>query len=169
MLTASTSLSAPASHNSAISSKFCWRRRLALVAMGLSLAVGNFVTMVVPALANETVDHLSDGVNVFGESPEPGQFGVTYLVMEVNGSAVKGGFYQPASSFDCFHGNAAAAELSLTVVDSYAQTEYPFALALESNAVASQETIAAEWVPTGFHVIDEVSQTDHDVLQACGF
>ncbi|MEM1310289.1 MAG: hypothetical protein AAGF98_12515 [Cyanobacteria bacterium P01_H01_bin.153] len=138
--------------------------------MGLSLVGGSLVTALAPAVANDTVDHLSDGVYVFGESPEPGQFGTTYLVMEVNDGTVRGGFYQPASSFDCFQGSAAASELSLTVTDSYAQTEYPFALALESDtSVASQEAIAAEWVPAGFYPIADMSQTDHHVLQVCGF
>jgi len=53
-------------------------------------------------------------------------------------------------------------------MDSYAQTSYPFDIALESqSAVAAQEAIAGEWVPTGFYPVAELSDTDQHVLQVC--
>lgn len=122
-----------------------------------------------PAIAiNEPQADLTDGIYVFGESPEAGQLGTTYMVMAVEAGQIVGGFYQPSSSFDCFHGEVAQQELALTVIDSYNQTEHPFALALESNtAVAAPEALADEWVPSGFHAIAELSDTDHHVLQVC--
>lgn len=147
-----------------------WWRPLAIAALGCSLIASAVGLAANPVAASEPREKLTDGVYVFGESPTAGQIGTTYMVMQVDDNRVSGGFYQPSSSFDCFYGEIADSEMALTVVDSYAQTEHPFALALESQtSVASQTAIAGEWVPSGFHPIADVSTTDREVLQTCSF
>jgi len=144
------------------------QRSLAIVAGGVGLVAGSLAIAPSVSMADEPMNNVTNGVYVFGESPEAGQLGTTYMVMEVAAGEIKGGFYQPSSSFDCFHGTVTQNELALTVIDSYAQTSYPFAVALESqSAVAASEAIAGEWVPTGFHPISELSATDEHVLQVC--
>lgn len=141
------------------------RRPFAIAALGVSLLAGAMA----PAVAiDEPQAHLTDGVYVFGESAEAGQLGTTYMVMSVAAGQITGGFYQPSSSFDCFRGEVADNELALTVIDSYAQTEHPLVMALESTtAIASSNAAAGEWVPSGFQAIADLSDTDRHVLQVC--
>lgn len=156
-------------HPGLVSAGPTWlRRSLKIAALSLSLMAGALALSASPSTANASSGTLPDGVYVFGESPTAGQLGTTYMVMQVSADAVTGGFYQPASSFDCFHGEINGSEMALTVIDSYAQTSHPFALALENNAaVASSNAIAGEWVPSGFYALPELSTTDREVLQTC--
>lgn len=145
------------------------KRPLSLVALLFGVFLGLAPLAPTTALASEvTGEPLADGVYAFGDHPEANQIGSTYLVMAVNNGDVVGGFYQPASSFDCFNGQIVGQTLDLTVVNSYEQTEHPFSLAMEANdAVASQAGGATQWVPAGFHALAELSETDHTVLQVC--
>lgn len=145
------------------------KRPLSLVALLFGVFLGLAPLAPTTALASEvTGESLADGVYAFGDHPEANQIGATYLVMAVNNGDVVGGFYQPASSFDCFNGQIAGQTLDLTVVNSYEQTEHPFSLAMEANdAVASQAGGATQWVPAGFHALAELSETDRTVLQVC--
>ena len=114
-----------------------------------------------------TVSTLGEGTHVFGESPKAGQIGATYMVISVQSHQVVGAFYQPSSSFDCFHGQVTGDELSLTVVDSYSQASHPYTLALDSTSqVASQTGIVSASVPRGFHTV-ESSALDQDILAVC--
>ena len=145
------------------------KRPLSLVALVLGLFLGLAPLATTAALASEvTGEPLADGVYAFGDRPEADQIGATYMVMAVNKGDVVGGFYQPASSFDCFSGQITGQTLDLTVVNSYEQTEHPFSLAMEANdPVASQAGGVTQWVPTGFHALTELSDTDRTVLQVC--
>lgn len=145
------------------------KRPLSLVALVLGLFLGLAPLATTAALASAvTGEPLADGVYAFGDRPEADQIGATYMVMAVNNGDVVGGFYQPASSFDCFSGQIAGQTLDLTVVNSYEQTEHPFSLAMEANdPVASQAGGVTQWVPTGFHALTELSDTDRTVLQVC--
>jgi hypothetical protein len=144
------------------------RRPLTAAARGCSLIIGSLIVTMGAAIANTTPPSLADGVYVFGESPNAHELGTTYMVMQVSGHEVSGGFYQPASSFDCFHGETTSTVLNLTVIDSYAQTEHPLAMTLENAAtVASANATASQWVPSGFHRLADVTATDRQVLQTC--
>ncbi|MGF1460710.1 MAG: hypothetical protein ACFBSG_16995 [Leptolyngbyaceae cyanobacterium] len=137
--------------------------------IGLGVLISAFSLTPATASANVTADaQLADGMHVFGESPDANQLGVTYMTLEVTAGQVVGGFYQVSSSFDCFHGHVSGNDLALQLAASFEQPESTFSLALESQtAVAAQGTVAATWVPTGFHSVAEVTETDHQVLQAC--
>ncbi|MEM1278629.1 MAG: hypothetical protein AAF827_16100 [Cyanobacteria bacterium P01_D01_bin.6] len=157
-------------HPNRFETYLAWLQRpLAIAALGTSLLVSTLTAAAPPAAANTPQNALPDGVYALGESPTAGQLGTTYMVIEVSADTITGGFYQPASSFDCFYGEVAGNEMALTVIDSYAQTEHPFALALgEPAAVASQNTVDSQWIPNGFYLLPELSTTDYEVLQVCG-
>jgi len=144
------------------------RRSLTAVAQGCSLIIGSLIATMGAAIANPTPPSMADGVYVFGASPTAHEPGTTYMVMQVSGHEVSGGFYQPASSFDCFYGETTSTTLALTVIDSYALTEHPLAMTLEHTAtVASENATIDQWVPRGFHRLTDVTATDRQVLQTC--
>jgi hypothetical protein len=107
-------------------------------------------------------------VYLYGQSPERDQIGSAYMVFAVEQGQVVGAFYMPYSSFDCFYGNLQADRLALTVIDSYEQTQHPYAIALEpADTVATTE---AESVPVGlegFHRIEDPSAQDLAILSTC--
>lgn len=112
---------------------------------------------------------LADGVYLYGQAPEPEQLGAAYMVFEVNQGDVVGAFYMPRSSFDCFSGRFEADRLALTIVDSYEQTRYPYAIALDSTssvAMAGGETIAPVGLE-GFQRIAQLSANDQRILSTC--
>jgi hypothetical protein len=122
------------------------------------------------AIASETVatSPLPDGIYLYGQSPEPEEIGSAYLVFEVTGNQVVGAFYMPHSSFDCFEGGFQNNQLALTVIDSYEQTRYPYALALDTSAPIASEA-GASGLPglEGYHRIDTVSENDLRILGVC--
>lgn len=143
---------------------------LSLVA-GLSLLLGTLPLVTPRALAlpveSSAAVTAADGTYLFGESPEVGQVGFTYMILNVQSQQVVGAFYQPSSSFDCFHGHIAGNDMVLMVADSYSQTSHPYTLALEANAqVASQSSTAIDVVPTGFNTL-EPSEADRNILSTC--
>lgn len=155
-------------HSRQNQAKQAWWRLLAIATLGCGLVTSTIAMTADSAVANERQNDLTEGVYAFGESPTPGQPGTTYMVLRVEADQVTGGFYQPASSFDCFYGEITDAEMALTVIDSYAQTEHPFVVALENQTtVASQDAIAGEWIPSGFHALPDLSDTDRQVLETC--
>lgn len=122
-------------------------------------------------LATETrsAQAVADGVYLYGQSPEPNQIGSAYMVLQVEQGQVEGAFYMPRSSFDCFYGSFQADHLALTVINSYENTHYPYAIALEpQDAVA---TIDNETLPPiglqGFHLLESPSEGDLRILSTC--
>ena len=112
---------------------------------------------------------LNDGVYLYGQSTQAEQIGSAYMVFEVKQGEVVGAFYMPRSSFDCFFGEFEADKLALTVVDSYEQTQHPYAVALETPdpiAMAQGGTIAPVSFE-GFHRLDNVSANDQQILSTC--
>lgn len=120
------------------------------------------------AIAIKDAGQLQDGIHVFGEQPLPEQLGTTYMVVEINGSEVVGGFYQPSSSFDCFSGRIEGGEMALTITDSYSQATHPYTLALQTpEPVASGTSQAQSVVPAGLQAVSEMTDIDRQVLQTC--
>ncbi|MGJ3248572.1 MAG: hypothetical protein ACFE0I_21140 [Elainellaceae cyanobacterium] len=123
-------------------------------------------------LQKQAVDSASDtidGVYLYGQSSEPSQVGVAYAVFEINDREAVGAFYMPHSSFDCFRGELSARQLQLRVRDSYDQAIHPHALALQDDVnVASAEGTAPSSIElVGYHQIQELSDTDHQILATC--
>lgn len=113
-----------------------------------------------------TAQLLSDGIYLFGQSPQANQIGAAYMVFEVIQNRVIGAFYMPSSSFDCFYGELQANQLAVNVIDSYEQTEHPFSIAMESRGtVAGNGTAPVSFA--GFHRIQNVSRNDQHILNVC--
>lgn len=165
----------------AASTKLSWlllaraiKRPLLLLVMSLGFLIGLVPLLASTAVASTTEVSegfgLEDGTYVFGEAPEAGRAGMTYMVFAVESHRVVGAFYQPSSSFDCFHGTLDQGELALTVVNSYDQQVHPYALALSTadTQVASQgDAVVGGIVPEGFHRLSTLSELDQDVLATC--
>lgn len=116
----------------------------------------------------ELAQSLADGTYLYGQSPEPDQIGSEYLVFEVNQGQVVGGFYMPRSSFDCFHGSLESNQMALTVVDSYEQTPHAYSVALRPNGTnASAGSSTVPMGLEGYHRLDEISNTDQEILATC--
>lgn len=109
---------------------------------------------------------LADGVYLYGQSPEAEQLNTAYMVFEVRQNQAVGLFYMPYSSFDCFYGNLNSDRLAVTVIDSYENTPYNYALALDESAIASTHPIREPQFE-GFHRIAEVSTNDYRMLETC--
>jgi hypothetical protein len=117
------------------------------------------------AIAQATT--LADGVYLYGQSPETEQFNTAYMVFEVRQNQAVGLFYMPRSSFDCFYGNLNTNQLAVTVVDSYENTPYNYALALNASTIASTEIPVQNPEFEGFHRIADVSTNDYRMLEMC--
>jgi len=151
----------------------------AAIALGLGAALVGLSSSTVhasevPHLMASSVDLeeasvIQDGVYLYGQSPEPEQVGVAYMVFEAQSDRIVGAFYMPHSSFDCFYGEAEPDKLALTVVDSYEQAHYPYDVALQPNSdVASAVGGAmAEFRLEGFFPIETVSVNDQRILGVC--
>jgi hypothetical protein len=145
------------------------QRPLVLLALSLGLLAsalpGTDIAAASPA--PETAP-LANGAYLYGESPRPEENGVTYLVVAVQAGQAVGAFYQPSSSFDCFHGQVTASSLDITIVNSYDQATHPYPVALATNsATASATGTIPAMVPAGFHAIDTLSDTDQQILATC--
>lgn len=112
---------------------------------------------------------LADGVYLYGQSADRDQIGAAYMVFQVDQGQVEGAFYMPRSSFDCFYGSFQGDRLDLTVVNSYEQTHYPYAIALEpqdSVATIGNETVAPIGLE-GFHQLESPTENDLRLLSTC--
>jgi hypothetical protein len=109
-------------------------------------------------------------VYLYGESTEPEQIGSAYMVFQVKEGKVMGAFYMPRSSFDCFSGAFQGNKLALNVVDTYAQTVHPYAIALErtSTVASSNQNPALQGIGLeGFNRLDKLSDNDQRILGMC--
>ena len=121
------------------------------------------------ASSTQQVSALDDGVYLYGQVAEPDQLGVTYLVFEVSENDVVGAFYMPYSSFDCFHGEFQANQLSLQITDSYEQVTFPYSIALNPGAAVATSGDITTSSPEllGFNQISFISENDHRILNVC--
>lgn len=111
----------------------------------------------------------ADGIYLYGQSPQPGQLGVDYAVMEVRDRQTVGAFYQMSSSFDCFHGEIGSENVNLTIVNSYEDVSYSYALPIDQTATvaSSDDSVAGAVELVGLHSIDTVSEMDMEILATC--
>ncbi|MGB5973439.1 MAG: hypothetical protein WBG38_08970, partial [Nodosilinea sp.] len=108
--------------------------------------------------------------HLFGQVSQPAQIGQGYVVLERTGDRVYGALYYPSSSFDCFYGQLEGAEMAMTIVNSYDQETYPYALALANGPAVAAIEGAGELSPfslSGFFAIDNISDNDHRMLDVC--
>lgn len=123
----------------------------------------------VTSASSAASDSMPNGTYLYGQAPKAGQLGATYLVFEVNKGNVTGAFYMPQSSFDCVHGTFQTQQLALTVVNSYEQASYPYAVALQPGGT-SAASIHPDVAPVGlegYYPIKQLSAGDRRILSTC--
>jgi len=154
------------------------KQSAASLVLGVGVAIAGFTAFPAHAEIRTAQDvavappssSLADGTYLYGQSQTAEQVGSAYMVFEVKQGKLLGAFYMPRSSFDCFYGNLEADHVALTVVDSYAQSPHPYAVALKSTtpiAMASGETIAPPVTLEGFHRLESLSNNDQRILSTC--
>lgn len=108
-------------------------RQRQLLSVGLLMGLGFGSTALVPVQAQQSHQPdtaisaiqypspgsgsspvLDDGTYLYGESAQPDQMEMEYVVFQVRRDRVTGAFYMPRSGFDCFAGNFAAGKLDVT-------------------------------------------------------
>ncbi|MEM6427577.1 MAG: hypothetical protein AAF728_20835 [Cyanobacteria bacterium P01_D01_bin.128] len=110
-----------------------------------------------------------NGLYLYGQAAQPDQVGAVYMVFEARDGVALGAFYMPNSSFDCFYGSLRPAELALTVIDSYSQDAFPYAVAI----AATEEVADADGGVSlgleidGYYQLPELSEGDRRVLAVC--
>ncbi|HEY9763021.1 MAG TPA: hypothetical protein V6D07_10880 [Trichocoleus sp.] len=134
--------------------------------VGGSLLSGG-LAWAVPASAQTSP--LAEGQYLYGETAQANVLGSTYILFEIRQNRIVGAFYQPSSSFDCFHGSVANNKLNLAVVDSYDQTSHPYDLALttDQSPIAATQGIAVPAQIEGFQPIATLSANDQAILNTC--
>jgi hypothetical protein len=160
-------------------------RTIVAAALGLSLTIVNSTTSLssakaaaapIPSNASNaarianSAAKLADGVYLFGETNQPNQLGQSYFVFEVTQGKVLGALYMPQSSFDCAHGSFKYQQLALKVQDAYADgTASDYAIGLERGATVASTNLngMGQVGLAGFQKIDQVSQNDMQLLNAC--
>ena len=122
----------------------------------------------IAAVPRAATSSMPNGTYLYGQAPKAGQLGATYLVFEVNKGNVTGAFYMPRSSFDCVRGTVQSQQLALTVVNSYEQASYPYAVARQYGSTsASTRSNAAPIGLEGYHPIKQLSAGDRRLLSTC--
>lgn len=106
-----------------------------------------------PKFSSDTDDNLtllSDGIYLFGQSPQPEQIQNEYFVFKLQNGKVIGAVYLPHSAFYCFYGIYQQNSLDVKVVDSYDNSASDYIVDLQK-----------------YHWIDQVSENDARILNTC--
>lgn len=112
---------------------------------------------------------LPNGTYLYGQSQQPDQIGQEYIVFEVRDGKLVGALYMPRSEFSCFQGTMTASNLEMIVDHPYEDTQYPYAIALDTTApIASRnEQTSAAVTLKGYHPLEEISKNDQRMLATC--
>ncbi|OKH17889.1 hypothetical protein [[Limnothrix rosea] IAM M-220] len=142
-----------------------------LAGSATKIALGLGLMAIAPSFATAMPTNSDTNTYLFGTTPEAGQIGHDYIVMQLGEeNSVKGAFYQVSSEYACFSGKVANGKLDLAVVDPYEQVAYEHQLNYEESALVANtgEHTTTQIVPEGFHLIDIVSNLANSVLAQCG-
>jgi hypothetical protein len=149
----------------AIASKLSFSKLGMIVSLGLAtLTISD--TLATSAKASESP--MADGTYLYGQTAEPEQIGQEYLVFQINQGKVVGAVYLPQSEFSCFSGTVDAAQMSLSIIDPYDKTVYPYNIALENRSpIASQGGLPRDLGLEGYQQISEIGENDRRILNTC--
>lgn len=129
------------------------------------------VAAALPESPQDGAPRVASGVYVFGDNPEAGQPGHEYMVIQIEGDRVSGGFYQPASEFSCFSGRVTPDELTLQVQETYSSevSTYSVPLYLNNRVAASEFVMPYENALglQGTYRLDGVDEVSQLVLESC--
>ncbi|HEY9295063.1 MAG TPA: hypothetical protein VIQ31_01585 [Phormidium sp.] len=92
----------------------------------------------------------SNGVYLYGNSPQPDQIAHSYVVFERQNGKVIGAFYSPQSEFTCFTGEVEGTRLEV-----------------EALVPEESETQAVRTQLADLHPLQTVSANDHRMLAVC--
>ncbi len=134
------------------------------------IVLGLGLMAIAPGIAVAMPTGGSTNAYLFGTTPEAGQIGHDYMVMQIGEEkSVKGAFYQVSSEYACFSGEVADGKLDLAVIDPYEQVAYEHQLNYEQTALVADtsEQTATQIIPEGFHLIEIVSNLANTILADC--
>ncbi|AFY36591.1 hypothetical protein Lepto7376_0143 [[Leptolyngbya] sp. PCC 7376] len=134
----------------------------------IALSLGLIVIAPSMALAMPAGDSIN--AYLFGTTPEAGQIGHDYIVMQKGeGDNIQGAFYQINSEYACFSGEVAEGKLNLAVIDPYEEVAYDYQMDYTDSALIanSEEQTQTQIVPEGFHLIDIVTDLASTILAQC--
>ena len=140
-------------------------RSMASIAFGLGLMV------IAPGIA--LAESVGSDLNtyLYGTTPEAGQIGHEYMVMQHGeDESISGAFYYVDSEYACFSGEVGEDRLNLAIVDPYEQVAYEHQLDydMDTSLVASADGQAtSQIVPEGFHLIEIISDLATNILAKC--
>ncbi len=124
-----------------------------------------------PQAMHHGAPQVANGVYLFGDTTTPGQLGHEYMVLQVKGSDVIGGFYELDSSFSCFSGTITAQELSLQVQDPQRPDRglYQVPIYLDNQSATSRFVLPYEnsLGLQGTYRIDGMGQESQRILDVC--
>lgn len=137
------------------------------LALGLSLFTPKILLADQLPLPSNSI--FNNGIYFYGKSPIRDQLGVEYLIFLVQNNKVVGAFYQVGSEFNCFHGDISQDQISLSVIDPYDNTVYPYSIALESSSTLASESnnLIKELALSGHHKIKDYNDHDLEMLDIC--
>ncbi|MBD1914087.1 hypothetical protein [Leptolyngbya sp. FACHB-8] len=92
----------------------------------------------------------SDGVYLYGTSPQPNQLARDYVLFERHNDEVIGAFYVPQSEFTCFSGDIEGSQLAVEAV---------------VPEVSEPREVKAEL--NNLHKVRTISANDHRMLDMC--
>lgn len=149
----------------AIASKISLSKIGMIVSLGLA-TLGTLSALTSAARASESP--IADGIYLYGQTAEPEQIGQEYMVFQVQQGKVVGAVYLPQSEFSCFSGTVDSRQMSLSIIDPYDKTVYPYKIALQDlSPVASQEQLLRDVGLEGYQEISEIGENDRRILNTC--
>lgn len=148
-----------------------FRHRLTkvLAASATKIALGLGLVAIAPSMVAALP---TDSVNtyLFGTTPEAGQIGHEYMVVQMDGeNQLQGAMYQVQSEYACFSGEMNNGKMDLAIVDPYEQVAYPYAMDYSEHSVVASNggELETQFVPDGFYLIDMVSALANNILTDC--
>ena len=124
-----------------------------------------------PASDQSSELQVANGVYLFGDTTKPGQMGHEYMVIQIKGDRVIGGFYEPASEFSCFTGSISPTEINLEIQAPHQAEMLSYRVPLYlNNQVAIAEFVMPFESAFGLQGTYHIEQLDADsrqVLQRC--
>lgn len=139
---------------------------LPVLALAIADVLPSMITASSRAIAQEMPNHSGNGIYVYGESPQPQILGMAYMVLESRENQVVGGFYMYQSSFDCFYGQMTNQSLQVTVIPTYEETSYSYAVQRSDTAIASPNTLITPEFE-GFYRLQRADEVANRVLETC--
>ncbi|MGB5595915.1 MAG: hypothetical protein WBM62_18035 [Crocosphaera sp.] len=108
-----------------------------------------------------------NGTYLYGTSGQPDEIGQEYMVFQVYQGEIKGAVYMPKSEFSCFTGTFAGNQMTMSIVDPYDGTKYPYSVSLEIPSPVARNDQWSDLSLEGYHRLDAMSSNDQRILDTC--